>query len=173
MLARTAITVLIGATAFAVAAPVPRIGKQTQEKTRKLLFELCWRETEVTMGGRESKADFCWSFEPHRTEVWMDGGELAPHTSKNDVILDATTFPARLDIVVLHEADKKVAWPGIVKFEGDKMIWIGGPKAVPYRDDGNYTSRPTEFSSTKENGCNMRVLVPCKYLEQAGSRTPK
>jgi hypothetical protein len=57
--------------------------------------------------------------------------------------------------------------PTIFKFDGDELVWVApfsGEGWQKYNATGSYT-RPTAFSSTKENRQTFRRLKRCENLD--------
>lgn len=121
-----------------------------------------WVEVEVIEGG--TKVDpfhyLGHSFVPDPKEGgayanWPLTGELVLSRTPCSIVLDAKPEPMRADF---HGVLQIV--PGIFRFEGDDLVWVtpkenGVMRKGPF---GKPLVRPTDFTSTKENGHVVRRL---------------
>jgi hypothetical protein len=141
----------------------------------KVLFR-SWHEETFEQAGKMHDQPYQltgWRFAPEEIEVWDYSGDLSPCVCPRfKVHIDPTRRPMRMD-VVLERENRRTILPGIFKIEGKRLIWVTPEwhgDWVPVHPSGEYAGRPTDFTSTKANGQDRRVLVPCALYEQAGAR---
>lgn len=158
-----------------VAAPVPKAEakKWTDEEVTKRLFATCWYEVEKTVDGKpwpgHNYSPFGWKFGEKATECWELGGELSTSETTGGVVVDVSSDPWRLDVLSKDEKGKVSVLPGVIKFDGDDLVWAtefpgeGWYSVVDAK--GEYKGRPTGFESTAANRLCVCRLKPCTYLQ--------
>lgn len=137
--------------------------KLDPEVVKKRVFR-SWREVVRTEAGRKHQDStdlFCYRFQPKQPEIWLFAGELSPGPMSQELLLDVTSVPMRLDSMSRDRRGVQNFALGIIKFDGNCLIWVTSP-----RPNGD---RPKEFTSTKENGYLLHVLKPCEYLDQVST----
>jgi uncharacterized protein (TIGR03067 family) len=156
-------------------APVPKGATQVNvEEVKKRVYR-CWKEVyrESAAGVQADPQDlFGFEFTPNGWQTWCRRGELAGLGKGPTVELrvDATANPMRIDFFTTDDqgGKKKVlVTPGIFRFEKENLVIV--TSTIGYespRDDGEYLTRPTSFTRTKENQYQVQVLVPCDLLDQ-------
>jgi hypothetical protein len=166
-----AVGVALAWTRTAEPAPVPKPLPLTTEQARKKLFG-CWYEVEKVVAGQPwPKHNFGalgWKFDAEEVENWQLTGELVTDLHRGGPKINITTTPWRLDVHNRKDNGEVVVLAGIFKFEGDDLIWVTefpGDGWYPLNPAADYSGRPTDFTSTKENRYEWMRLKRCEYLQ--------
>jgi uncharacterized protein (TIGR03067 family) len=138
-------------------------GMENQEKSDpQVITKRClgsWREVLVIRAGQkfEESTDLMgYLFQPKQPECWEFAGELVPRPLSDELHLDVNREPMRLDLLTRGRNGETRSTLGIIKFDGDCLIWVTSPNG----------ERPKEFNSTPANNYLLRVLKRCQYLDQ-------
>lgn len=158
-----------------VAAPVPKVKAKgwTEEGVRAKLFATCWYEADRTIAGTPEKelklSSFGWKFGDDGAECWELGGELSTGGHGNEIRTDVAADPWRMDILNWGEKGRVSVLPGIIRFDGDDVLWVteypGDGWYSALNPKGEYKGRPTGFESTAKNRWAVYRLKACKYLQ--------
>lgn len=142
-----------------VAADPPGDRKPTPEQIRGQFYGV-WLEEEKTAGGKRTTDPFglCGLlFEEKKWYAWGRRGELSAAWADRGVRVDTAADPMRFDMLDGTDSIK----PGIFKFDGDKLV-VALPanwkRERMLRKGEDYTARPTEFKSTKDDGVDVYIL---------------
>lgn len=150
----------------------------TPAEVKERLFKTSWLEVKRVCAGKEvvdPEQLCCYHFSPKGSSCWGRRGELSaapmpPHR------IDATTQPMRITAVGEPTLDKNNnnnrivrVRPCIFKFE-DGMLIIAGKEFWPdeqtFHKGKDYSERPRDFSSTKQNKVTVQYFRPCQYYDQ-------
>jgi len=138
-----------------LSAPVPKPPRVDHEKVLEELFGTTWMPERTIVEGKKSKG-INYSARYSKEAVYIgEFEEVCP----GGVIIDTTHTPWRFDMTN-RDINSTAVTPGIFKFEDGKLVTCFGNKWYDKIDPkGDYPTRPTQFGSTKENGC---ILTTCK-----------
>ena len=166
-------TALLGGVVVAAPAP-PAPERVTADAIKKRLHDTYWRELYRVDRGEvfHRYVDLnCWGFENPLTWKYDGVQEISNHIYSIDWI-DTSAEPMRLDMRFSVGSAKSIV-PGIFRFEGKRFVWVvpAGPGGegvnfFPPDPKHEYKTRPTGFTSTKDNGYHKRVLIPLEGNEQ-------
>jgi len=98
--------------------------------------------------------------------TWSRRGELSESRDyKARVVVNSNIEPMQLDMIYSDKKSQEWVTPCIFKFLDGKLILVEptSPRAVKFRKDGVYDSRPKDFVPTKENK-TVKKTMTSSYL---------
>ena len=124
-----------------------------------------WDEVKVIAPGLNPLPDnvrIWWNLDHKEATEVYDSGQV--ETSRYSVHLTLRANPARMDLSY-HDNDRHRVMLGLLKFDGERLIWIAGDYVdydVWLMAKGCPPGRPNGFAATKENKYVLRVLERSK-----------
>ncbi len=162
--------------AFGVANSAEPPKEKLAPDALKKKFYRCWLEMERVDAGvtiKEPIKLYGLQFATDAYWVWnRRGGELSAGGGPPGVRFDPTTEPMRVDILgdtrEVAPSKREMIQVGICQFDGEKLILVVAPwqMLAPPEKGKDYSERPTEFKSTKENKWQMSKLKPAEFYDQ-------
>lgn len=154
-----------------VAAPAAPVPKPPPPLTEAELREKVYGDWVEVAGGKEAGKPVPgfragWKLDPDEPLTWDKGLSLGPYWRLE---VNTAVVPWRMDLIdrspMTRTTFRVSVQPGIIRRDGDTLVWVASDRWFPHSKTGDYAGRPQEFTSTPENKYVLRVLKRCKHLQ--------